>query len=298
VNVSRKSLLWTVIVTGICTFGCGPKHVTINAGASPSVQARLQVALAATGDEKRLLFEGLLRDPDTDLRFAAAEELGLISSVQSIPALVNSLPDGDIFVRTAVHQSLIQMGEPAIRSLLAKLTARDDSYRYASILAASITSDLEKSVSTEFLENVLTETRFVRCLRDLCVERVGVPSYPPIARMARVSGKVFVEFSLKDGQADQITTFGHPLLTPAVINVLNQYRFTPENSEEKFQLIVEFEIADSTAAGVTGYDFVFPNYIRIVARPPVIETRSVAHAPSLKFSASSELSPINEKLVN
>jgi HEAT repeat protein len=84
---------------------CGQKHV-------PAVPQRLEAALAATGEQRRALFEGLLRDSDSRLQSAAVEELKTIGSVQSIEPLVNTLRTPNLFLRTASHRALMRLGEP------------------------------------------------------------------------------------------------------------------------------------------------------------------------------------------
>ncbi len=56
-----------------------------------------------------------------------------------------------------------------------------------------------------------------------------VPAYPPLARQARVHGTVVFEVVIsKDGAVDELhTVSGHPLLIPAAVDAVKQWRYKP-----------------------------------------------------------------------
>jgi hypothetical protein len=235
--------------------------------------------MGATGDPRRESFEYLLRDSDPDIRVVAAKELIHIGSVQSIPSLVDALRDENVYVRTASHRALMLMGAPTIEVLLTRLASKDDLNRFviATHLAASITPDTEKSIPMELLERILSETRFVRCLGDFCIQSTINPSYPSLARVARITGQVFLEFSIRDGHPDETVASGHPLLTTAAKDELSQFRFVPRNSQNRYHMTFEFDLVGSTYQEVaTGCDFVFPNYVRISSQIPSLVSTSTA----------------------
>jgi protein TonB len=55
------------------------------------------------------------------------------------------------------------------------------------------------------------------------------PKYPPLARSARVQGQVVLNVVIgKDGAVKNITAkSGHPLLVPAAIEAVKQWRYQP-----------------------------------------------------------------------
>jgi protein TonB len=55
------------------------------------------------------------------------------------------------------------------------------------------------------------------------------PEYPPMARQMHVTGKVDVEVTIEsDGSvADVKVVSGNALLTPAVVNAVKKWKFTP-----------------------------------------------------------------------
>jgi len=56
-----------------------------------------------------------------------------------------------------------------------------------------------------------------------------VPTYPPLAKMARVQGKVVLQvFIWKDGSVFDIRVkSGHPLLVPAALEAVQQWKYEP-----------------------------------------------------------------------
>jgi TonB family protein len=55
------------------------------------------------------------------------------------------------------------------------------------------------------------------------------PEYPPVAKSARIQGDVLLDVTIgTDGTVESIKVVrGHPLLAPAAINAVKQWRYTP-----------------------------------------------------------------------
>ncbi len=55
------------------------------------------------------------------------------------------------------------------------------------------------------------------------------PSYPPLARQAHVQGAVVLEVNIStDGAVESLKTVsGHPMLIPAAIDAVKQWRYRP-----------------------------------------------------------------------
>ena len=62
----------------------------------------------------------------------------------------------------------------------------------------------------------------------LLVRKV-LPVYPPLARQARVKGAVLLSANIsKDGTVETLRAIsGHPMLVPAAIDAVKQWRFKP-----------------------------------------------------------------------
>jgi protein TonB len=76
------------------------------------------------------------------------------------------------------------------------------------------------------------------------------PSYPPLARQARIQGTVVLQATIsKDGSIENLTLVsGHPMLAPAAIEAVKQWRYKPyllngEPVEVETQVQVNFTLA-------------------------------------------------------
>jgi protein TonB len=83
----------------------------------------------------------------------------------------------------------------------------------------------------------------------MLVHRVE-PTYPQIARTARISGSVVLTAVIaKDGQIENLTLVsGHPMLAPAAIDAVKQWRYRPyllngEPVEVETTITVMFQLA-------------------------------------------------------
>lgn len=85
--------------------------------------------------------------------------------------------------------------------------------------------------------------------QGLLVRRVQ-PTYPPLARQARIQGTVLLQAQIsKDGSIENLTLLsGHPMLAPAAIEAVKQWKYRPyllngEPVEVETQIQVNFTLA-------------------------------------------------------
>jgi protein TonB len=83
----------------------------------------------------------------------------------------------------------------------------------------------------------------------LLVRKVN-PSYPPLARQARIQGVVILQAQIsKDGNIENLQLIsGHPMLAPAAIEAVKQWKYKPyllngEPVEVETQVQVNFTLA-------------------------------------------------------
>ena len=85
--------------------------------------------------------------------------------------------------------------------------------------------------------------------------RKVAPNYPPLARQARIQGQVILNIDIsKSGDVTDVRLVsGHPMLAPAAIEAVKQWKYTPyevnqEPVEIETNVIVSFRMADTPAA--------------------------------------------------
>ncbi len=85
--------------------------------------------------------------------------------------------------------------------------------------------------------------------QGLLINKVS-PTYPPLARQARIQGSVVLQAVIgKDGTIQNLRAIsGHPMLTPAAIDAVKQWRYKPyylngEPVEVDTQITVNFTLA-------------------------------------------------------
>jgi len=79
-----------------------------------------------------------------------------------------------------------------------------------------------------------------------------VPTYPPLARMARIQGQVVLQAVIsKQGVIENLRVLsGHPMLAPAAMEAVRQWRYRPyvlnnEPVEVETQITVNFSLAEN-----------------------------------------------------
>ena len=98
-----------------------------------------------------------------------------------------------------------------------------------------------------------------KVMERLVVSKVA-PVYPPLARQARIQGTVIAQIVIsKTGNVESVQLFsGHPILAPAAIEAIKQWKFKPfelngEPVEVETRAKVNFTLADnSSAQGTAG----------------------------------------------
>jgi protein TonB len=85
--------------------------------------------------------------------------------------------------------------------------------------------------------------------QGLLVKRVQ-PTYPPLARQARIQGSVILRAQIsKDGSIEGLTLVsGHPMLAPAAIEAVKQWKYKPyllngEPVEVDTEVLVNFTLS-------------------------------------------------------
>ena len=76
------------------------------------------------------------------------------------------------------------------------------------------------------------------------------PAYPPLARQARIQGQVLLQAQIsKDGSIENLQLIsGHPMLAPAAIEAVKQWRYKPymlngEPEAVDTQVVVNFTLS-------------------------------------------------------
>jgi TonB family protein len=92
----------------------------------------------------------------------------------------------------------------------------------------------------------------------LLIKKVA-PVYPPLARQARIQGTVILKIVIsKDGDVRDVQLYsGHPMLAPAAIEAVKQWKYQPytkdgEKAEISTMVRVNFSMPDGIAAGERG----------------------------------------------
>lgn len=95
-------------------------------------------------------------------------------------------------------------------------------------------------------------------VQGLLIRKVA-PVYPPLARQARIQGTVVLNIVInKSGEVSDLKLFsGHPMLAPAAVQAVKQWRYRPyekdgEPVEIQTTVQVNFKIADNPPTGVAG----------------------------------------------
>ena len=75
------------------------------------------------------------------------------------------------------------------------------------------------------------------------------PNYPPLARQARIQGSVLLQAEIsKDGSIQNLRLIsGHPMLAPAAIEAVKQWKYKPyllngEPVEIQTQVTIKFKL--------------------------------------------------------
>jgi TonB family protein len=118
------------------------------------------------------------------------------------------------------------------------------------------------------------------------------PEYPALARQARISGVVRLTVGIAtDGSVKSMQVVnGHPLLVPAALEAVREWRFQPPPNETTSMLEVPFtmppgEAASGAQPGQTAFG-------RLVAPPPAVSNVQLSPAPAVLNRVDPEYPPL------
>lgn len=112
----------------------------------------------------------------------------------------------------------------------------------------------------------------------MCVENMQIPSYPPLARMARIEGTLSVTIKLgRDSAANEVsaqsrmsTDNGKEILVSAIETALRKSQFRRDCAGKVVVLQFEFRFeGDPYDRQTQEISFGYPNRFRITTRPPI-----------------------------
>jgi TonB family protein len=221
----RKAGVFETISFGIVA-ECGSSPVTLGLPIDQSVHmehmkkthpeiARLWELIAEITDQtfglKDIFYD---RTPEEDLVLQRAGE-------DVVPDLIAGRYD--IGLAAAVKGNVGRWRSPTFRSLLGNYQG-----------PAS-----ETEVKTSFVPQLLNAQEYT-------FAKFVPPSYPPLARQARIQGKVTLQLALDaaTGEVQGATVVsGHPLLMPSAIEAVKQWRFVPDASDPQMvSVTLEFAL--------------------------------------------------------
>lgn len=130
---------------------------------------------------------------------------------------------------------------------------------------------MKKSVLM-FLWGVLLVSQlvFAQQSRDYpLVLRADAPVYPPLARMAKITGKIEADFTIKGGAvvAAEART-GHPFLVKATTENIRSWHFAPE-ANGTFMATFVYELQGHETASMQNpkVEMQLPALVKIIAAP-------------------------------
>ncbi|MGL6298840.1 MAG: HEAT repeat domain-containing protein [Methanobacteriaceae archaeon] len=120
------------------------------------------------------LIEALTKkNQNKDIKKGSAKVLGMFKNTKAIPALIDTLYDGNKLVRRESSTALSRMGEDAVDPLIAVLNDDDWKVRGAAVWAlGGIESDSEKAVD-EIAKLLEDESGFVKAGAKLALNKIG-----------------------------------------------------------------------------------------------------------------------------
>jgi hypothetical protein len=101
------------------------------------------------------------------------------------------------------------------------------------------------------------------------VVRADAPSYPPLARMARITGKIEAAFSVRGGEVITAEAkSGHPLLVKATVENIRSWHFPPQVSGS-FATVFEYRLKGKETPSMQNpkVEMQLPIFVTITATP-------------------------------
>jgi hypothetical protein len=106
---------------------------------------------------------------------------------------------------------------------------------------------------------------------DLRLEHADVPFYPPMARIADITGTVQIEVTIKNGvmAITEVKSPAPPILVNATLENLKTWKFASDaNAAFRITYIYEVEREGTASPGNPRIEMQLPNLIKITAQPP------------------------------
>jgi TonB family protein len=136
-------------------------------------------------------------------------------------------------------------------------------------------------------------------IRGLLLNRIA-PKYPPLARQARIQGTVVLNvFINKSGEVESVRlTSGHPMLAPAAIAAVKQWRYQPylqdgEPVEVETTIQVNFQLSESAVATAGDHPGGLPpGNFGAIAIPPGIPRVPEASMRKLRIQQVDSIYPL------
>jgi hypothetical protein len=103
------------------------------------------------------------------------------------------------------------------------------------------------------------------------VTHADVPSYPPMARIAHITGTVQIEVTIKNGvmAITEVKSPAPPILVNATLENLKTWKFASDaNAAFRITYIYEVEREGTALPGNPRIEMQLPNLIKITAQPP------------------------------
>jgi len=216
--------------------------------------------------------EGLLSNRDSNARIRAIQSPEH-KGESSIPVWIKALGDPDAFVRLATTGVLFDFGVQAIKRML---TAFDNG---EAITKRSIAEGLmvglavkPNAVDSDLEKQIFDRTVLVRCNEQLCVSKWSVPTFPPLALQAQISGRVWTRVTIdRDGRVSGLSSQGHALLTQSVEGSVKDWVFRIRQGTAPITqiLVVDFNVVGKKSdLGTLGVSLKLPEYVQVMRHPP------------------------------
>lgn len=112
----------------------------------------------------------------------------------------------------------------------------------------------------------------------LCPRHIETPFYPPIAKMAHVTGKVIVAVTLNaDGKVSHAKVTNHDnfvkLLGANAVENIRHWTFVPPPTAPYTETVTyDYEMPPSLKMQEIRVSYDLPDLVRILAGPPLLET--------------------------
>lgn len=150
-----------------------------------------------------------LRSEDVDVRWMAAVALGGIGDPAAIPALMKALDDADAYVRSRAALALGALGEPAREVLVAGLHDGNERVRWGAALALGSIGG--EDAVTALVGTLRDPDRDVRQRVAGALGDIGEPAVPSLLSVLRTDDEV-----LRQGAIAALDLVGRPAVTALV----------------------------------------------------------------------------------